>query len=319
MKELMGVKLREELLATYPHELHHNVASRFWGTGQNYDGQNVTGKILMEIRKDLRTQRTETSDAYTTAVTVHPEQPSTQNVLMVADSQLRGFQPDRIKGVRFTLEEAKSMEEVSQELLNKTNLPPTIVLHLLTESLMKDSVSKVTSDIRALTKNISQRHGTRVLVSLGLPVDDYNLNKKIRAANVLLKSDDNLETICHTASLTSEGYPIYEMYRDWMHVNREGMRRLAQNLKSAILKWKPPTYPFPHLAHVQFWFSSWNVNGIVYGIVDIVNIVNGIVHGIIDIVKLRFLQCMKLMDLQHQIYIRWSCNLTKVNTRNWKI
>ena len=183
MKELMVVKfqipeLREELLSTYPHTLHHNVASRLWGTGPKYDGQNITGKLLMEIRKDLRTQQTETSDANTPAVTVHPKQPSTQNVLMVADSQLRGFQPDRIKGVRFTLQEAKSMEEVSQELLNKTNLPPTIGLHLLTKSLMKDSVSKVTSDIRALTKNISQRHGTRVLVSLGLPVNDYNLNKK---------------------------------------------------------------------------------------------------------------------------------------------
>ena len=229
LMDIMSTKFKlptfqDELLATYPNELHHNVASNYWGIGLKRQGQNITGRILMEIREKLHKEKSKG----TQMVAASPD------VLLVRDSQLRGFNTDKISGVNFTSEEMRSAQEAAQKLRSRPTLPPTVILHLLADNLQKESVSKVTSDIQTLVKDIKQHHGSRVLVSLGLPVDDLDLTRKIKAASILLKSEGSIETICHGASFTKNGYVNYSLYHDWIHPNERGMRRLAVNLKEAL-------------------------------------------------------------------------------------
>ena len=212
MREKFQIKkFKDELIATYPHPLHHNVSSMFWGTGAKGDGQNMTGKVLMEIRGELIRKKQPDSAAQQTrpantkptalleggpqvnrskpemvktvqnekdvsAATDRMETDGTKigcpDVLLVGDAQLREFNPDKVGGINFVPEEAHATEEATRALQGRTILPSTIVLHLVSESLRKESVSTVTTNIKALANDLSRKHGTRVLVSLGLPVDD---------------------------------------------------------------------------------------------------------------------------------------------------
>ena len=229
LMDIMSTKFKlptfqDELLATYPNELHHNVASNYWGIGLKRQGQNITGRILMEIREKLHKEKSKGTQTLA----------ASPDVLLVRDSQLRGFNADKISGVNFTSEKMRSAQEAAQKLRSRPTLPPTVILHLLADNLQKESVSKVTSDIQTLVKDIKQHHGSRVLVSLGLPVDDLDLTRKIKAASILLKSEGSIETICHGASFTKNGYVNYSLYHDWIHPNERGMRRLAVNLKEAL-------------------------------------------------------------------------------------
>ena len=115
-------------------------------------------------------------------------------------------------------------------------LPSTVVLHLVSESLRKEPVGAVITNIKMLAKDLRQKHGARVHISLGLPVDDYELDKKIQATNILLKNEDDIDTICHAAAFTTEGYPNDFLYKDWIRLNRFGNKRLAVNFKKAALK-----------------------------------------------------------------------------------
>ena len=49
-------RFKKELITFHPHPLHHNVSSKFWGTGGKGDSPNITGKILMELRDELQKQ-----------------------------------------------------------------------------------------------------------------------------------------------------------------------------------------------------------------------------------------------------------------------
>ena len=65
MKEINVIKfndqqLQKQLISTYPHELVHNIANSYWGSGITGNGQNNMGKILMEIRSKLMTNNKKT-------------------------------------------------------------------------------------------------------------------------------------------------------------------------------------------------------------------------------------------------------------------
>lgn len=49
-------KFRSALLATGNKPLAHDVVDLFWGTGKNFKGQNMFGKLLMEVRDQAKAQ-----------------------------------------------------------------------------------------------------------------------------------------------------------------------------------------------------------------------------------------------------------------------
>lgn len=54
-KFLQHKDLRDQLMATGEEEIiEHAPWDNFWGSGPNGDGQNMLGKILMEVRNELR-------------------------------------------------------------------------------------------------------------------------------------------------------------------------------------------------------------------------------------------------------------------------
>jgi ribA/ribD-fused uncharacterized protein len=54
-KFMQNEDLREKLLATYPATLIENSKTdTFWGIGKNGKGKNMLGKLLMEVREELR-------------------------------------------------------------------------------------------------------------------------------------------------------------------------------------------------------------------------------------------------------------------------
>ena len=103
LMDIMSTKFQlptfqDELLATYPNELHHNVASNYWGIGLKRQGQNITGRILMEIREKLHKEKSKGTQMLA----------ASYDVLLARDSQLRGFDADKITGVNFTSEGMRS-------------------------------------------------------------------------------------------------------------------------------------------------------------------------------------------------------------------
>ena len=52
-----NINLREMLLGTYPHPLIENSPiDSYWGCGADGKGKNMLGKILMEVREEIRRQ-----------------------------------------------------------------------------------------------------------------------------------------------------------------------------------------------------------------------------------------------------------------------
>lgn len=49
-------KFRSALLATGNKPLAHDVVNFFWGTGKNFKGKNMFGKLLMEVRDQATAQ-----------------------------------------------------------------------------------------------------------------------------------------------------------------------------------------------------------------------------------------------------------------------
>ena len=255
MRELMEAKFqipqfKKSLIETYPRELCHNVASNFWGTGPNGRGRNITGSLLMEIRENLIGKRDATSTpnfqsqwgGQKSSQASHLSQCQggmkygDVEVLLVGNSQVKEFRPDKVAGYSMVKEDAYTIQEASNKLTTEEKLPPTIILHLLTNEAKKEPVSKIAKDMKTLVKNLKQKHKSRVFVSLGVPVDDFQLHKKVRAVNLLLEADESIEAINHHNSFITYGYLNEYLYNDKIHPNEMGLRRLVANFKTALNK-----------------------------------------------------------------------------------
>jgi hypothetical protein len=78
-----------------------------------------------------------------------------------------------------------------------------------------------------------QRQGVNVRLSTGIPVNNIELDGKIRAANDMIKADGHINVINNTASFVTNGKPNGYLYKNWYQPNGSGMRRLATNFVAA--------------------------------------------------------------------------------------
>ena len=57
-----------------------------------------------------------------------------------------------------------------------------------------------------LATNITNKFVSTLLISLGLPVQNLDLDKKIRAANSILQNEKALKKITHSNSFVTNGW-----------------------------------------------------------------------------------------------------------------
>jgi hypothetical protein len=154
----------------------------------------------------------------------------TPDVILFGDEQLKGFSPNKIRDLNIELIEAHSTGDIEHVLSNTTEVAPTIIVHTIAGNLRDKSPEQVVKDIKTLTHKIRVNDGSRVLVSLGIPIKDAALDKKIRYTNEILKADRNITTISHDSLRSGSGmYPNRALYEDWIHLNENGLRRVASN------------------------------------------------------------------------------------------
>ncbi len=216
----------DALKRSYPRNLVHNVASMFWGSGgQKGDGKNVMGKLLEKERARLMDGTNQRDDST-----------NSPDAVIIGHSHLKDFRPDKISGVKMEKKTAYTIDEASTLIQGEDSLPKTVFLHLVTNDVKSKSVQDCVADMKKLVTDIERKHKSKVVISLPPPVKDRALNRKIQAVNTLLQLE--MECLDHYHSFTEWGECISFLYsRDGVHLSREGVKRLAYNVKS-YLTWK---------------------------------------------------------------------------------
>ena len=156
------------------------------------------------------------------------------DILILGNSHFKMFREDRVRGLKMRREAVFTIRG-AQDLVGKLkSVLKAIIVHLITNDVKTGSVGECAREMKKLVQQIRQEVGCSVYVSLGIPVWDYRLNKKIQAINEILKVSPHIETINHHQSFHYKGRVIYSLYIDETHQNMEGLKRIVLNCKRAV-------------------------------------------------------------------------------------
>lgn len=245
------LSFKEALLETGSAPLVHKVGSKFWGSGKDGNGSNQMGKMLMKLRDNLRMDRNDPSNGSNANSTTarssstqhlqqkiqHQEDQKQQpDVLVMANSHFTGFDSKAVHDVHMVRAEVYTIKQANDYVTKSKQLPPTVILHQITNDVKDRSPMDCVRGIRNLIHTIQQQHGSRVLVSLGVPSLDHRFNQKLQAVFHLLRVSTDIELIDHHPSFNEKGRPKADLFRNDNHPNEDGLRRIVLNCKRAICK-----------------------------------------------------------------------------------
>ena len=172
-------------------------------------------------------------------------------VKIVGTSNIKYISPDYIgekefevsKVTKYTLDETKTFVE---ELSNK-EVYDSFILHSLCNDVSRKSPEECSEQMKGILNIISKKYKeVKVIVSLGLPRSDNNLNCRIEKTNVLIKeltSEMENVYICDNSNLFYRGEAQKGILNeDGIHLARDGTRKLGRNMKEAL--WGTFDIPF---------------------------------------------------------------------------
>ena len=176
-------------------------------------------------------------------------------VKIVGTSNIKYISPDYIgekefevtKVTKYTLDETQTFVE---ELSNK-EVYDSIILHSLCNNVSLKSPEECSDQMKNILNFISKKYKeVKVIVSLGLPRSDNNLNCRIvlikELTNVLIKElTSEMENIyiCDNSNLFYRGEAQKGILNeDGIHLARAETRKLGRNMKEAL--WRTFDIPF---------------------------------------------------------------------------
>ena len=125
------------------------------------------------------------------------------------------------------------------EALNSEIKPNVIALHLLENDISTQTPEQCAEKLNHVCAIIQKKMSdTKIIVSLGLPRSDENINRNVKKLNALIreKLEGNANvTLIENGNLFYRGNPSRGVLgKDGKHLSRLGTKRLAASLKSVI-------------------------------------------------------------------------------------
>ncbi len=207
---------KEKLISTFPSPIKHNVMNSFWGTGKDENGEDRFGKLLMDLRDELIAQ-TDSAIPLTNETPQKEQSANSTNkdVLILGHSHFNGFNPTYVKDINMDLKQLYTIRE-AKEFVQKHKLPPTTIIHLITNDLKAPnaSVDECVESIYDLVEAATSLHQTEVIISLPPPSQRVSHNRKMDEVKDTLRGDPSLNIIDHTNSFMYRGQIDKSLYKD---------------------------------------------------------------------------------------------------------
>jgi hypothetical protein len=172
----------------------------------------------------------------TGATDLQVENNNEPKILIISNSQMDRLNKDKVRGYQMMKCKVPTIQQADAEAaaLVSGKDPKAIIVHLITNDVKTKKPGEVVKDLKALVTKIKSISNVPVLISLGIPVFDYDIDKKIELVNLILSSDKSLTTIQHDDSFITSGMAIESLYLDNFHPNQEGLKRIIVNFKKAL-------------------------------------------------------------------------------------
>ena len=251
------------LLATSHQNLVEYVkSSAFWGVGPEGNGKNMLGRLLVELRAKIETEKTGSTDnsnntkacledSLSTKDNPQSPQPTPQpqkvngrpQILLLGHSHTsnigeRGIclEADTLKIITYTVDEAFNF--VKENDVDQVNI---FILHLITNDVRKAEADTVMNKIIALVELIKSK-GNNPYTILSLAPnrkDSMALQDKCSQINGRLsryaQSKEHI-TVCTHPYLPDTTHPDWTKYfaRDGVHLTERGTATLAYSLRKAV-------------------------------------------------------------------------------------
>ena len=218
-------KFVEDLKKAQGKQILHTVASPMWGTGNNNEGRNRFGVLLMVYRDKLFPNNSANQSSS------QPQVDATPKVLILGNSQLNGVRANKLsRKFDATIEIASTIEQASEVIGKLETLPDVIALQLITNDVKQTDPSHVIDDYKELVSNIEHKIPTSKVIISSAP---YNNNaadaKRIAFVNAAL---DHHYQDSEVKFITNRDVTSFQ--RDGIHLSYSGSSALARNLIMTI-------------------------------------------------------------------------------------
>ena len=242
MKEILESKyiydetFRKALIETDDSDIIEDTYHPFWG-GRN--GQNVHGKILMEIRDN--------PPELCKVETVINDKPNNNNVLCIVDSNGSRIHFNKIlPGYHVKVKRAHTIEQANDIISTHTGPEPDkIFIHTGTNDLIENN--NTADNFIELTSTINKKWpNVKLVVSKVLPRGGKNMYKKVKTFNNSVENalifEDHVDIIDHSDMLWGDN-PNTQFYEQeskngrnlpLLHLNPEGLSVLANKIRHSF-------------------------------------------------------------------------------------
>ena len=214
----------DQLVQSGERDIVADVFDKFWGAGKDGKGRNILGKMLMEIRREIRKAE------------VKP------NVAIIGSSLLRNMRSDKFcRDFNTDKRTAYTIPQASQTV-RKIGASDVIVYQLLSNDMKTETEDDCVNQMRdlvILTREVQP--GAKIIISLPPNRgDSEEWNNKTNIINARVKSlfsgVDNV-FICDNSNLSYRGEKSDRFIdSDGVHPNPAGNMLLFANIRQAVKK-----------------------------------------------------------------------------------
>ncbi|KAK3103528.1 hypothetical protein FSP39_019889 [Pinctada imbricata] len=222
-KTEQSAAFRNELKKTGEKDIQVDIRDKFWGIGPDGNGHNVLGKMLQDLRREIKN---------------HEMKPK---VAIIGSSIVKNLRGDRFSRDFLTrTHRAYTIPEAEVTLRDSKESADVIVYQLLSNDMKVKSEEECLSNLANLVTKTKQSHpGAKIIVSLPPNRgDSAALNCKTNTINAGVKShyrDDQVVTVCDNSNLAYRGEPDGRyICSDGVHPTPEGERILFRNIRQSI-------------------------------------------------------------------------------------
>ena len=166
-----------------------------------------------------------------------------KKIMLIGTSNLNYINPKRMSNVKIDIEKVTEYTiDQGQEFVEALNSEiklNVIGFHLLENDISTQTPVQCAEKLYHVWAIIQKKMSdTKIIVSLGLPQSDANINRNVKKLNALIrgKLEGNANiTLNDNGNLFYRGNPSRGVLgKDGKHLSRFGTKRLAANLKSVI-------------------------------------------------------------------------------------
>ena len=221
-------EVHDELLRTGEMDIVNVEPDGFWGVDRDGKGQNVIGKMLFDIRRDIK-RANET------------ESRGLPSVSIIGSSLINNLDGKTFsRHLRTEVKTAYTIPQAEVAVKQLKGRPDVIVYQLLSNDLKKLSADECLRNLQNLvTMTKGVKPGAKIIILLPPNRrDNIQWNNKTNIINARVKEiycGDNIVSICDNSNLSHRGEASYKHIAiDGVHLTPDGEVLLFSNIHQAV-------------------------------------------------------------------------------------